>query len=232
MKEKKLYTAFFLFILTSILIGSCNNTSSDENIPPTNNDPEPITYKVTFNATWSLSTHPQDFPSGSHFSTLVGAVHNENVSFWETGEIASTGIESMAETGGTSRLLDEVSKSKSDQTTLSSLLGTKVFRSPGKDEFTFTINKDFPYVTLVSMIAPSPDWFVGVNSLLLYENDLWIKRREVMLFAYDAGSDSGTTYTSPNQDTNPKQRIFRIEEVPFKVNENLVPLGTFVFEQQ
>jgi len=63
-----------------------------------------VTYQVTFEATWTAVTHPQDYPSGAHFSPPVGAVHNTDVVFWEVGELASNGIESMAETGGTSAL--------------------------------------------------------------------------------------------------------------------------------
>ena len=32
------------------------------------------------------------------------------------------------------------------------------------------MNKDAPYVTVVSMIAPSPDWFVSVRNVQLYKN--------------------------------------------------------------
>ena len=65
-------------------------------------------YRVTFTATWSAETHPTNFPSGPHFSGLVGATHHGGVRLWQTGEIASDGIELMAETGGKSELLHEI----------------------------------------------------------------------------------------------------------------------------
>ena len=55
-----------------------------------------VTYQVTFEATWTAQTHPQDYPSGAHFSPPVGAVHNPNVVFWKVGAPASNGIESIA----------------------------------------------------------------------------------------------------------------------------------------
>lgn len=52
-------------------------------------EPNTVTYKVTFNATWSEETHPDDFPPNPHFSGLIGASHNDEVSFWKEGELAS-----------------------------------------------------------------------------------------------------------------------------------------------
>ena len=56
---------------------------------------------------------------------------------------------------------------------------------------TFDIDVDSPLVTHVSMIAPSPDWFVGVNSLSLLEGGSFMSSVVIQLFAYDAGTDSG-----------------------------------------
>jgi hypothetical protein len=38
---------------------------------------------------------------------LIGATHNANVSFWAPDELASPGIERMAEMGGTTVLRNE-----------------------------------------------------------------------------------------------------------------------------
>ena len=81
-------------------------------------------------------------------------------------------------------------------------------------------------VTLVSMIAPSPDWFVGVHGLALLEDAMWKDEIVVQLFAYDAGTDSGVTYASANQATDPPVVIARIQVSPFDASD---PLGTFTF---
>ena len=67
-----------------------------------------VTYKVTFNTTWSEETHPDDFPSNPHFSGLIGASHNEKVTFWKEAELASPGIKNMAETGSKNPLNTEI----------------------------------------------------------------------------------------------------------------------------
>jgi hypothetical protein len=66
-----------------------------------------VEYGVRFDATWSATSHPGTYPTGAHFSPLIGVTHNDQVTFWESGDIASSGIEQMAETGGTSILQSE-----------------------------------------------------------------------------------------------------------------------------
>lgn len=62
------------------------------------------------------------------------------------------------------------------------------------------------------MIYPSPDWFVGVSGLeLCLSNGSWIDEKVMNLYPYDAGTDSGPTYISPDQPTVPKEAIRRIK---------------------
>jgi len=190
------------------------------------------TYTVVFTSTWSNATHPQNFPSGPHFSGLIGATHDENVSLWSEGNIASAGIEQMAETGGKSPLRSEIQSAQQSGTAEFMLDGGGISPSPGSVELEFFINPDHPYVSLVSMLAPSPDWFVGVDKLLLYENGAWKDRVEINLYPYDAGSDDGSDYTSSNADSQPKQAISSITNSPFLISGSVPSLGTFVFQCQ
>lgn len=189
-------------------------------------------YEVTFNSTWSQQTHPEDFPVGSaHFSGLVGAAHNASSNFWKKGKIASSGIEVMAETGGKSALINEINTQIDSGHAKAVLSGGGISRSPGEVSITFEMTQQYPLVTLVSMIAPSPDWFVGVSGLSLIADGQWVDTLEVPLFAYDAGTDSGERYTSSNSDTQPKAAIQRFETAPFLVNGTVTPLGTFTFKR-
>ncbi len=189
-------------------------------------------YQVTFTSTWSQQTHPYEFPTGSsHFSGLIGATHNALVNFWQSGEIATSGIERMAETGSKSLLSAEISSQIDTGNAQHLLSGDGIGSSPGEVVLTFEISQQHPFVTLVSMIAPSPDWFVGVSGLSLIANGQWIERLVVPLFAYDAGTDSGALYISPNSDTQPKAGIQRIETLPFLVNNEVPSIGTFTFER-
>ncbi len=187
-------------------------------------------YQVTFTSTWSQQTHPYKYPSGvSHFSGLVGATHNATVNLWQMGEVATSGIENMAETGGKSALINEINTHIDAGHVKNLLSGGGISSSPGEVSLTFEISQQHPLVTLVSMIAPSPDWFVGVSGMSLIENGQWVESLEVPLFAYDAGTDSGASYTSPNSDTQPKEDIQRIEVLPFLVENEIPRIGTFTF---
>ena len=188
------------------------------------------TYDLTFTATWSSSTHPTDFPSGPHFSGMIGGTHNSSVSFWNTGSNASEGIREMAESGSKVILRDEINQAIS-ASNADAVLDGSVMDSPGSETITFNIRPPWNLVTVTSMLAPSPDWFVGVSGLdLLDSGGDWINSLEVDLFVYDAGTDSGPSYTSPNQPTNPREAISRIAVSPFLVSGSVKPIGTFRFD--
>ncbi|MBU1676617.1 spondin domain-containing protein, partial [bacterium] len=98
--------------------------------------------------------------------------------------------------------------------------------SPGSLSTEFTATPSFPLATVVTMVAPSPDWFTGVAGLDLRDGDACIEEITVEMWPYDAGTDSGVTYTSGNQDTSPSGPIAPIDGTPFTPG---VPLGTMTF---
>ncbi len=193
---------------------------------------ETAVYQVTFTSTWSATTHPHpqnDFPANAHWSPLIGAVHNSNITLWAAGALASAGIEQMAETGDTAALRNEITAAGSSA--YATLTGSGLGTASGLVSLApFTATKEFPLVTLVTMIAPSPDWFAGVDNLsLLDTNGNWQDQVVVTLYPYDAGSDDGADYTSADSEPNPHQVIANYTGVaPF----SSAPLGTFTFTRQ
>lgn len=93
----------------------------------------------------------------------------------------------------------------------------------------FDISQSHPLVSLVSMIAPSPDWFVGIHGLNLLVNGDWPDELIMDLEAYDAGTDSGVSYTSSNQATTPQGSITRVTDAPLAESLGLPPIGQFIF---
>lgn len=186
------------------------------------------TYRVTFESTWSAQTHPIEYPGGAHYSPLVGATHATPGAFWESGETATAGLEEVAETGRTTLFLAEVAELIAAGEANGDLLGGALSTSPGAESMTFEVDEAFPLVTLVTMIAPSPDWFVGVDGLRLYREQGWVPAVRATLRVWDAGTDSGATYTSPNADTQPREAIQLSTAAPFAEG---VPVGSFLFER-
>ena len=191
--------------------------------------PTSARYRVTFQATWSAATHPLEFPASAHFSPLVGGTHAAQVTFWREGVPATTGIKDMAERGLTSTLTQELNAAIAAGTAQYAFTGGGIGSSPGLATAEFEISLAYPLVTLVSMIAPTPDWFVGVAGLPLFEDGQWVDERRIELLPWDAGTDSGQTFTSPDLVTSPPAPIARIVSAPLAPNGRPAPLGTFTF---
>ena len=62
----------------------------------------------------------------------------------------------------------------------------------------------------MSKLVPSPDWFVGVDSLNLCQDNTWVDSISEHLQPHDGGTDNGFTFTSPNWPTQPRGVIFQI----------------------
>jgi len=208
-------------LLTVLLVLSTQAKTTGAQQAPAN-----AIYNITFEATWSAETHPLDFPSNPHFSGLIGGNHNDQVSFWQVGELASLGIQRMAEWGSQSPLDDEVEAAIVAGHAEAVIRGGGIGVSPGSVSETFSVSQEFPLVTLVTMIAPSPDWFVGVSGVSLFEAGAWVEELVLELLPYDAGTDSGPSYASPDQPTMPPEPIYLKTDGPFAGG---VPLGTFTF---
>jgi hypothetical protein len=75
------------------------------------------------------------------------------------------------------------------------------------------------------LVAPSPDWFVGVSRLPLFEGGRWLDQGTIELVAWDAGTDSGATFTSPDAPSIAGMPIAKIV-TPLSPGSAVVPLGT------
>jgi hypothetical protein len=137
----------------------------------------------------------------------------------------------MAERGRTSPLDTEIEAAIAQGTARQVLRGSPVDTVPGSAAIEFEIDRDQPLVTLVTMIAPSPDWFAGVHDLSLLEGGDWVAERVVVLPPYDAGTDHGATYTSPDIDAQPRAEIARLEGDPVIRQGSVAPFGSFTFRR-
>jgi hypothetical protein len=138
----------------------------------------------------------------------------------------------MAERGSKSPFDQEIQQRITQGRAENLLSGGDIARSPGSVSLDFTISSEHPAVTLVSMVAPSPDWFIGVSALDLIQDGDWVDELVVDLHPYDAGTDSGTTYDSRDRDTVPPVPVSRIEGPPLQAGGMVPPLGTFTFRRQ
>ena len=193
---------------------------------------EQATYRVTVEGTWTATSHPHEYPRDAHFSWLTGATHDLGYRLFEAGAIATPGLEALAEDGELSPYDAEI-QTAIDQGSAGALFQARpIERMPGTTTFEVTVDERHPLVSLVTMIAPSPDWFTGVADVRLLENGVWIAEKTLALEAWDAGTDSGATFTSPDADTRPRGQIGRIDTAHFAVNRKPVPVGTVTFKRR
>ena len=168
------------------------------------------TYTVTFTGAWTAEATPGGVPDGAHFSPLIGGVHNADVAFLEAGGQATPGIESMAERGRTATLTEEI---QAAGVNVLSVL-RKDSGSGATEASTFgsvVLTADHPSITLLSMIAPSPDWFVGVFGLpLLDAEGEWVEDLTVDLHPWDAGTEEGDDFSFDNAATVPPGAIISL----------------------
>ena len=221
----------FLFFIVSCSVEK--QPSDEQKNNSSDKSPETAQYKITFVSGWSEETFPTDFPSNPHYSKLVGSSHNSNYTLWKEGTKATEGFKEVAETGGVTKITEELESAKSSGLVYAFTVAEGgIPSSPGQGEITVTVHKKFPLLSIVTMIAPSPDWFVGFYDLKLQNEGEWITTKTLEANPWDAGTDGGLTYTSDNDPLDPPVNIFPITSSPFPLqDEKPSSLGSFIVEK-
>ncbi|KAJ7379771.1 hypothetical protein OS493_012517 [Desmophyllum pertusum] len=148
-----------------------------------------------------------------HYSEIVGATHNASYVMWRAGEKASPGVESVAETGQTTTLENEISVKINVEGLAWKLIDPSGNIGPEevKRDIQVQVTANFSMVSLITMLAPSPDWFIGIDSLDLCDNGRWRESWNVTASPpWDSGTEDGLAFTTNNAATNPPVNIFQI----------------------
>ena len=78
---------------------------------------------------------------------------------------------------------------------------------PGIQIFEIGMDVNHPLVSMVTMLGPSPDWFVGVSGLSLHENEQWVTELVIDLPLYDGGTKSDIVPVMGGPDIIPGEPI-------------------------
>nr|XP_020459954.1 spondin-1-like [Monopterus albus] len=170
-------------------------------------------YRLTFYGNWSEKVHPKDYPRrANHWSALIGASHSRGYLLWEYGGYASEGVRQVAELGSPIKMEEEI-RQKGDE--VLTVIKTKAqwpawqplnLRAAPSAEF--SVDRTRHLMSFLTMLGPSPDWNVGLSGEDLCTKDCgWVQRVVTDLIPWDAGTDSGITYESPNKPTIPQEKI-------------------------
>ena len=84
----------------------------------------------------------------------------------------------------------------------------------GPLSFEIEVDSDFPLVTLVSMLGPSPDWFVGTDGLSLRNESGTVWKNEIVadMIPYDGGTRSANVFALFGPQNDPPEPISYITE--------------------
>jgi len=172
-----------------------------------------VTYEVEVHTHWPANDPIIPQGDGAFFTPLLALTHGPQAVMFRTGLAASLGMEVLAETGATSvveneaaifgiaDLLRDMAKGKNLQP---------------QDSFTFTIlaEGELSHLSLAAGIAPSPDWFVGLDSLNLCQDGVWLEAHAGDLRTFDAGTNSAQSPGADRLETNPQGPVAYIPGGP------------------
>jgi len=179
-------------------------------------------YSCVLTNTWSAATHPigyADVSSSAHWSPPILVAHKADYDLWAPGSLASPGVENVAETGATFTLENELETSREEGKVAEFVIGKNQFngRDPAQTLGDIHLNAAFPFLSAITMVAPSPDWFTGIPKFSpISDEGFWYKSFTIATGPYDAGTEKGDTYSignSAEEEHLPISR-FTVETVP------------------
>ena len=225
-------------VTTETYTVTVTRTAEDTLLNPPLSDPvvavkSSAVYSATFQGSWTTDVTPGGIPANAHFTQLVGGVHNADATFLSGGGTATAGVESVAEDGNPNSFKNEINAAGANKLSVleSETGGGNDYTATGSFAVNnFTLSTDHPRVTLITMIAPSPDWFVGVAGLSLLDADgNWVQSLTVNLYPWDAGTEDGTGFAMVNAATSPQGTITSIRGTGEFSTE---PIATLTFARQ
>ena len=224
---------FTIYCIGFSMIGfiySCKK-NIDEEVIPSSIKPAVLidslaTYKITITGIWQ--TPQLAVPAGNHFTKFIGMIHDNGTAIFKIGEPATLGVENVAEVGNSTELIKEINSkiatgkaSGSFIVTLPNIMGTGTA--------ILNVSAKHALISFESMIAPTPDWFVGLESYNLIQNGNWVNDVTVNAVGYDAGTEEGDVFGYNNPPTSPQQNISFLTPVNASVIANGNPtVGAFV----
>ena len=108
------------------------------------------------------------------------------------GNLRASGLENLAELGRTSTFLAEIAAAREAGDAGESVTSAGT-GAVGTSVFEVAVSVEKPSFTFASMVAPSPDWFVGLSEFSLLDDEgRWVEDTGDMgLPTWDAGTETG-----------------------------------------
>lgn len=122
-------------------------------------------YKVTLEGRWSREIFPKHYPETrprAHFSKTFGLTHNQNFTFFKVGELVSDEMKAFCKSADSEPLEND---EKFEQEIFDEFIIPKLENPIDKVESRLFVQSNYSLISMVTKLIPSPDWFIGVESL-------------------------------------------------------------------
>ncbi len=162
-------------------------------------------------------------------------VHSKDTLLWSGGRLATKGLEDVAEIGNITNLNFEL------DAIIAKRKGLSRFSIPpppvtGSTAIDLTFNTNYTRLSFASMIAPSPDRFLGVHDIDLFQSRKWINDTTINILVYDAGTEEGDVFSYENPATSPQQNISLLTPTNASVlangNPEIYAIGTLRLQKK
>ena len=191
----------FAFIAITLCFGC--SSSSDDGPTGTGNGGTLIeaSYKVTFTPNFTTEFHPTDYPTNATFIKPIIVIHSNSTSIFSEGSFASAGLGLFSEEGDSSGIFSEHTQVEDNINPTTITQGSANVGPTQTMVYTINFTPDKTLFSFVTKLSPSPDWFLGVDSFNILKSDnTLIESASFKLYATDAGTKAGETYTSDDGD--------------------------------
>ena len=153
-------------------------------------------------------------PTGAGFGETVIVAHKCAVSFFSVGNLASAGVQALAEDGSISDFQAEVTVAvAAGDAQASWTIGAPNSPTGNKNgPSSVPVEDEFSCLTILVKINPTSDWFAGVSAHDLRAGGTWPTLGNnnsifVDLFPFDAGTLDGEEFATSSTATNPQGTI-------------------------
>eukprot|EP00532_Pseudo-nitzschia_australis_P007131 CAMPEP_0168177166 /NCGR_PEP_ID=MMETSP0139_2-20121125/8277_1 /TAXON_ID=44445 /ORGANISM="Pseudo-nitzschia australis, Strain 10249 10 AB" /LENGTH=588 /DNA_ID=CAMNT_0008096135 /DNA_START=253 /DNA_END=2019 /DNA_ORIENTATION=+ len=172
--------------------------------------PGDLRYYCTFRGKWSEERHPIDFPKSPSWSAPVIVSHSNGWRMWTGTETVTAGVEYLAEEGFPTIMYNEFQNAGFES--LQMIVGERMFNTTESQELPpINVTYSHPWLSAMTKITPSPDWFAGFSDLrtISYDTETYYNRIVVKSYVWDSGTDEGEAYHSFDRDLDPQVPCMR-----------------------
>lgn len=185
--------SLLVLVLALVLPAACSS-------PPHANCTGSANYRITFFNFLNRRNFGSLIPrTGLVFSPLAAVSHSNRISLLTVRGFASPQVQAIAELGDNEPLLNLARRLRREGLGVKSVAAAMGPTMPGGNtSLEVMVDCENPFVTVIGMIAPSPDWIVQISNFDLVSNaKTFLHGSFGYLIAYDGGTDSGRNFTDP-----------------------------------